>query len=60
MKKWHLESIINISDSTTEKLAVPESHNINFWPDAHSFEQRKEFVMVPFCRSVVAFFVKFF
>ncbi len=60
MKKWHLESIINIAESTTNKLAVPEAHQIPLWSPAYSFESRKEVFLVQICRRVVAFFVRSF
>ncbi len=60
MKKWHMESIINIAESTTKKLAVPDAHQIPPWSTAYSFEPRKEFLLIQVIRRVVAFFVTSF
>ncbi len=60
MKKWHMESIISITETTAKKLAVPEAHQIPLWAHAYSFEPPEEAFIVTLCRGVVAFFVRCF
>ncbi len=59
MKKWHLESIINFPN-TNRKMAVPNSHQVHYWSANLTLEPKREFLFIPICRSVIAFFVKFF
>jgi hypothetical protein len=58
MKKWHMEGIISITDTTSRKLVVPDTNQMYLWSTAFSHEPRKEFVLVTFLRNAVTFFFR--
>lgn len=59
MKKWHMESIVNISETGNNKLAIPLSPGIHYWNTISSKTSGKELLLKQFCRRIVAFFLKF-
>jgi hypothetical protein len=58
MKKWHIEGIISITDTTSRKLVVPDANQMHLWSTAFSHEPRKESVVVAFLRNIVTFFLR--
>ena len=58
MKKWHIEGIISITDTTARKLVVPDSNQMYLGSTAFSHEPRREFFLVPFLRRIVSFFLR--
>jgi hypothetical protein len=58
MKKWHIEEIISVTDSTSQKLIVPDSNRMYLWTTAFTHQPRKEFFLISFLRNVVTFFLR--
>jgi hypothetical protein len=58
MKKWHMEGIISITETTSRKLVLPDSHHMYRWSTAFSHEPRKEFVLIILLRNMVTFFLR--
>ncbi len=58
MKKWHLEGIISITNTSNRKLVVPDSNHMYLWSTAFSHEPRKEFFLIPLLRKMITFFLR--
>ena len=42
MKRWHMEGIIRVSNTTSQKLIVPDPNRMLIWSPAYSYESRKD------------------
>ncbi len=52
MKKWHMESIVDISGGN-QKLVLPEHTRIEFENAPQTEDEEKEFFFVPIVRTIV-------
>jgi hypothetical protein len=58
MKKWHVEGIISITNTTSRKLVVPDANQMYLWSTAFSHAPQKESFFIVFLRNVVSFFLR--
>lgn len=58
MKKWHMESIVNLS--ARQKLALPNSSQLSERTMSQLREEEKEFFLIPFLRKVIGVLLRYF